>query len=203
MLAAAGEPVDGTGAPIVEVVDATALELRTGVPPEQATRVHPGLVAVLDVVEAGGRRFEGKVVAVSPVADETTGLVGMRVRVENPDGALKAGTPARAYVLLEVHRNVLTVPRSALVPLVQGETAPAQAAATEDTHALAVERVNPDRKVERRPVVTGVTEGEVVELRSGVVEGDLVVVRGAYALPDGTVVQPIAPAPAGGDGGAR
>ncbi len=200
---ATGEPVDGTGAPIIEIVDATALELRAGVSPEQALRVRWDAPAELTAAGAGERRFEGRVVAVSPVADPATGLVGVRVQVQNPDRTLKGGTPARAGLTVSVHRNVLTVPRSALVPLVQGQSAPAQAAESGDTRALAVERVNADRKVERRAVVTGASDGEVVEIQSGVSEGDEVVVRGAYALPDGTVVQPIAPAPSGADGGLR
>jgi multidrug efflux pump subunit AcrA (membrane-fusion protein) len=43
-------------------------------------------------------------------------------------------------------------------------------------------------KAERRPVVTGLTDGQHVEVKSGLKAGELVITGGQSGLPDGTAI---------------
>ena len=122
----------------------------------------------------------GAVVAIAPTVDDA-GTVVVRVGVENPDGALKAGAAGRAEIQLARLEKVLTVPNQAIVPLAQDESGVAP-------HALAVEVVQADGTVVRRAVTVGASGGARVQVVEGLHEGEQVVVGGAYALPDGTRV---------------
>ena len=178
---APGEPSDGTGKPVVEIADTRVLELHAHFAPAQAVRLRAGDVAQVSVLGADNEARQGKVVAIAPTVEDT-GTVQVRIAVENPDGALKAGAAARARVVLAVDRGVLTVPKQALVPLDQDASGAA-------IRQLAVELVQPGDVVHRQAVVLGASSGERAEVREGVHEGDRVVVGGAYALPEGARVE--------------
>ena len=107
LFASPGEPVDGSGKPILEVADTRVLELRAAVPPAQAVQLKPGQPARVKVDGLGERGFDGQVAAVAPMIDPATGVGTVRVRVDNADGALKGGAPARARVVLEARPQVL------------------------------------------------------------------------------------------------
>jgi RND family efflux transporter MFP subunit len=189
VFATAGEPVDASGKPVIEVADMRALELRGGVTPAQAARLSPGLQAQL---LTDGAPLPATVVAVSPGIDPATGLAGVRLRADNPGERLRAGATLRARIQLGGHAGVLTVPRAALVPFEQGESA---AHDTPDGGAdpagrLAVERIDDDGAVHRVAVEVGASEGDVVEVTGALAAGQRVVTQGAYALPDGTKVTP-------------
>ncbi len=203
---AAGEQVDASGKPLVEVVDNTALELRGGVPSQAAAQVRPGMQADVQLQETAGGAVPGTVIAVAPVVDAATGLVTIRIRVDNPGARIKAGTPARARIVVGRRAAALTIPRSAVVPLQQGESAPAAAELSTGAAGYAVEKVDDDGRVHRQQVTLGASAGDRVEVRSGLSEGDRVVAQGAYALPDGTPVTEAAasePSREPTDGGAR
>jgi len=183
LFAAAGEPVDGSGKPILEVADTRVLELRAAVSPTQAVRLKPGQRAQIKVDGLGDRAFDGEVAAVAPVIDPATGVGTVRVRVENADGALKGGASARARVTLELRPQVLSVPREALVPREQGG-----ATAGGSGEGFAVERVE-GGVARRQAVEVGVVDSGFAQIKKGLAAGDVVVVQGAYALPDGTPVR--------------
>ncbi len=203
---AEGEPVDASGKPLLEIVDNSVLELRGGVSPMAAAQVRPAMPAdvLLQGADAGG--VPGEVITVAPVVDAATGLVTIRVRVDNPGAQIKAGTPGRARIVVGRRAGALTIPRSAIVPLQQGESAPSEAELSAGAAGFAAEKVDGNGRVHRQPVTLGAPAGDRIEVRSGLSEGDRVVTQGAYALPDGTLVRE-APASAQPgepvDGGAR
>jgi RND family efflux transporter MFP subunit len=193
VFAAAGEPVDGSGKPVVEVAKTETLELRAVVPVLDAARLLAGQRAEVEV-SGMEKRWEGTVVAVSPLLDATTGTATVRVRLENPEHLLKGGEVARSRIVISVREDVLAVPEESLVPqeqrggAVQGESAAGAAG------QLAVETVDAQGKALRRPVTLGVRGDGFAEIRSGLQEGERVIVQGAYALPDGTPVKMEGPA---------
>jgi RND family efflux transporter MFP subunit len=179
VFAAVGEPIDGSGKPVLEVVDTGVLELHAQFSPGEASRLHLGDSA--QVLAEGAPPRSGRVVGIAPTVDAASGAVGVRIRVENADGALKAGGSARAQVTLANHAGVLVVPRSALVPLAQDTSAPGP-------RSLAVEVVAADGSVHRTAVSVGALGPNRAEIREGLRQGEQVVVQGAYALPDGAQV---------------
>lgn len=181
VLAAVGEPVDGSGKPLVELADTSELEVHARFSPEAAARLRPGTPARIEV-QGGGEGVPARLVAIAPVIDPATGTVTARVRVANPQGALRVGGVARVRVTLAIHAGALVVPRAALVPLDQ-ETS------RQGARALAVERIGADGLAKRVAVQVVASDGDRVQVQGELAAGDAIAVDGAYALPDGTRVR--------------
>lgn len=95
----------GMGSALLRMANLDQMDLMIYVPETQLPRVAIGQTARVSVDAFEDRTFEGKVVFISPTAeftpkniqtkDERTKLMfGVKIRVANPDGALKAGIPA-------------------------------------------------------------------------------------------------------------
>ncbi len=77
-----------------EIVDTSVLEVRCTVPPAQARKLRVGQAAT--VRGPAEVRLRGKVTMISPAADEKTGRVPVRVRLDN------SGHELAAYVAVQV-----------------------------------------------------------------------------------------------------
>jgi len=173
VFARAGEAVDGNGQPVVEIAAPNPLEVRAAVAPHEAALLRPGMSAHLRA-EALKLEREGAVLAVAPAADVASGNILVRVRVDNADLSLKLGVLARASVVVARETDVISVPRSSLVPGTDGGTnvVLVQAGAA---HPVPVE-------------VAFVVPGRAV-LVSGLDGGEAVIAEGGYALPEGAKVE--------------
>jgi RND family efflux transporter MFP subunit len=167
--------MDGTGKPIIEVDQPDVLELRGELAPGPASRIHPDAVSRVRAAGVGQIRA-GRVRAVSPAVDPNTGLVTVRVEVDNHDGAFKVGVAGEADVVVAVKAGALSVPAAALL------------SAGGEGGARAVNVVDPEGRVGRRTVDVGAVADGWAEIRSGLTAGQPVVVGGTYALPEGTRV---------------
>lgn len=107
-LARAGESV-APGVPIVEILRSEDMKLRVYLPLEEAGRVRPGDESRVYVDAYGERFFPGAVQRVASAAeftpkdvhmpDERATLVfALDIRIPNPEGVLKDGFPADAYI---------------------------------------------------------------------------------------------------------
>lgn len=175
VLAAPGEPMDGTGKPIIEVDQPDVLELRGELAPGPAARIHPDAVAQVRAAGVGEVRA-GRVRAVSPAVDPNTGLVTVRVQVDNHDGVFKVGVAGEADVVVAVKTGVLSVPAAALL------------SAGGEGGTRAVNVVDAEGRIGRRVVDVGAISNGWAEIRSGLTAGQPVVVGGTYSLPEGTRV---------------
>jgi RND family efflux transporter MFP subunit len=182
ILVPAGQPVDGNGTPVIEVADASVLDVRAPIPAGSVGEIAIGQKSVLTVEGVGD--VEGEVVAIAPLVDSATNTVMVRVRVPNGAGRLRGGMFARGAILAP-ERSGFAVPRTALLPGDGGA-------------ATTVAILDGEGKVAHRALALGVEAGVEVEVRSGLADGDRVIATGGYSLPDGVEVEIVA-----GDGGAR
>jgi HlyD family secretion protein len=99
----------GVGANVLRITYLERVKLTIYVNETELGRVRIGQKADVTVDSHEGRAFPGKVVYISPVAEftpknvqtkeERTKLVfGVKIEIENPDGALKPGLPADATI---------------------------------------------------------------------------------------------------------
>jgi RND family efflux transporter MFP subunit len=174
LYAAVGEPMDGSGKPILEVAQVEVLELQGGAPPGRAGRLAPGQPA--EVAASGDSRM-GAVRAVSPAVDPASGLVRVRVQVPNPEARLKVGVTAEARILLRLIPDAVRVPLGALIPSGPGSMDASVNVVTDDGHAR------------RQKVEVGVKDTAYAEVISGLAAGNRVILSGSYSLPDGAAVQ--------------
>jgi cobalt-zinc-cadmium efflux system membrane fusion protein len=114
-----------------------------------------------------GQRFSGTVVYVGDLVDPIVRTVKVRCNVTNVERKLKPEMFARVHVQVGTKSLALALPRGAVV--MNGEES-----------LVFVERTATE--FERRRVATGVTSGELIEIRQGLQAGERVVVKGTLLL---------------------
>jgi membrane fusion protein, heavy metal efflux system len=132
-------------------------------------RVHVGQEVELKTDSRPGESFRGHVAFIVPVIDEATRTAKVRLEFPNPKGMLSAGQLVTARILADpklATLEALTVPRSA-IEQVEGKT---------------VVFVQKGDTFERRPVLTGTSGGDRVEIRKGLTAGEVVAIDGAFLL---------------------
>ncbi|HKV04827.1 MAG TPA: efflux RND transporter periplasmic adaptor subunit [Candidatus Acidoferrales bacterium] len=170
-----GEQVDGTAAqPIVEVANLRDVEFLANSPAMYLSKMHPGEPVNVTSEAVPGKRFPGRVVAISPAVDPATGVGLVRIRVPNTDGLLRLGMFLTAETAVDTHAHSLVVPPEAVYRDQSGEP---RVFIVNQTTATAT------------PVTLGIETKDRVELQAGVREGDTVILTGGYGLGDKAQIQ--------------
>jgi RND family efflux transporter MFP subunit len=176
LLVQLGERV-AAGQPLVEVVSARDLDFHAGVPAEALGRIRLGQTVTVSPSGAGPAAT-GRVTAIAPAVDSSSGLGEIVVRIAGTNG-LRAGTGGTGRLQLRLLRDALVIPEAALVPADSG---------------LQVFVVGADSIARGRAVQVLARTAARVAVQGELAPGDRVVVNGAYGLSDSTRVVPT-PAP--------
>jgi len=130
-------------------------------------QVYLGQPARIKVESFKDKTFLGKVTRIAPLGVEKDNVTTFEVRVsiDNPGGELKANMTANAEILLDEHKNVLTVPEQAVLY-------------DKDRNA-SVEVPDPSLKNGRRKVQihAGISNGTKTEILAGLKIGDTVILQ--------------------------
>ncbi len=130
-------------------------------------KVYLGQPARIKVESFKDKTFLGKVTKIAPLGVEKDNVTTFEVRVsiDNPGGELKANMTANAEILLEEHKNVLTVPEQAVI--------------YDKDRKASVEVPDPSQKKGRRAVsiVAGISNGTRTEVLSGLNNGQAVILQ--------------------------
>jgi membrane fusion protein (multidrug efflux system) len=182
MAAVLGATVDPAQT-LVEVTDASALDLVIPVPPAQAAHVRRG--ALVDMASQPGGDAEAlgmaTVADVGATIDSAARAVLVRAPITKPARQLRVGETVFARILVAAHENAVTVPVEALVP--EGE-------------GLKVFVVDAAHAAHATAVTVGVRDRDLAEITSGLSGGETVVTYGAYGITDSAKVLSPAESPA-------
>lgn len=130
-------------------------------------QVYLGQPAHIKVESFKDKTFVGKVTRIAPLGVEKDNVTTFEVRVsiDNPGGELKANMTANAEILLEEHKNALTVPEQAVI--------------YDKDRSASVEVPDPTQKTGRRKVriEAGISNGTRTEVLSGLKLGDTVILQ--------------------------
>lgn len=160
------------GTPAFSIVDLSVIEVVAGLPARQVERVELGQVARVELPNRGGMVVEGTVGHLGPDVDPRTRTWPVEIRLDNADGALRAGTVARVEILVAQRDGVPLVPESALV---NGDPLQVFVVADGVAHARTVQR--------------GQVSGDLVEVVGDVPIGADVATFGRQGLSDGVRVE--------------
>jgi HlyD family secretion protein len=147
--------------------DTTQVYVQGKVDEADIAHVYMNQPARIKVESFRDRIFNGKVTKIAPLGVEKDNVTTFEVRVsiDNPGGELKANMTANAEILLDEHKNVLTVPENAV---------------SYDNQKNAFVNI-PDRNQKdgsrKLQVKVGLSNGSVTEIASGLKEGDQVVLQ--------------------------
>ncbi len=130
-------------------------------------KVYLGQPARIKVESFRDKTFLGKVTKIAPLGVEKDNVTTFEVRVsiDNPGGELKANMTANAEILLEEHKNVLTVPEQAVM--------------YDKDRKASVEVPDAKDKSGRKkvPVTVGLSNGTRTEILAGLNPGATVVLQ--------------------------
>jgi RND family efflux transporter MFP subunit len=120
-----------------------------------------------------GRTVDGTVTRTAWALDPKTRTIRVEIDIPNPGGKLRPGLYAYATVIVEEHKDVLTVPTTAVVQ--------------EKDKAYCVTVVG--GKAVRTSIETGLGDGTRTEVTSGLGGGEEVVKAGAASIVEGQPVE--------------
>jgi HlyD family secretion protein len=161
--------------PLFVVARSDIVTIKVDVPEAYATEVNPGDRALIKVQALKGKRIDGKVSRIAWALDPKTRTIRVEVDIPNPGGNLRPGLYVYATIVVEEHRDVITLPSTAVFR-----------DQDQDFCVIVV-----DGKALRRPITIGLSDGALTEIVSGL-EGDAavsVVKASAASLTDGQPVQ--------------
>ena len=153
--------------PIMTIGDIRQVYVLGKVDESDIGKVSLGQPARIKVESFKDKTFDGKVTKISPMGTEKDNVTTFEVRVsiDNPGGELKANMTANAEILLEEHKDVLTVPEAAIV--------------YDKDKKASVDLYDPKAKEGKRKVAitAGISNGTKTEVLNGLKEGDQVVLQ--------------------------
>jgi membrane fusion protein, multidrug efflux system len=140
-----------------------------------AKRLRDGAVLPAAAYDRGAanKLADGTLQTFDSQIDPTTGTIKLRAQFQNDSRTLYPNQFVNIRLLLDTHKDVVTMTTSGVQRGVPGTF---------------VYLVNADSTVSVRPVKLGVTDGDRVEVMSGLQPGDRIVVDGADKLRDGAKI---------------
>jgi membrane fusion protein (multidrug efflux system) len=159
------------GMPVARVIDPYTLKLEAYLTEQQVRWVGTGDRASV-LLGSADEPVPGRVAWVGFEADRRTGKFKVEIEIPNPELTLRSGVIGRARLDKNVVRDVIAVPRDAVL---MGGGAPS---------AYVVE----GDRARRREITLGAAQGLMVVVTDGLRMGDRLVVRGQRELRDGSLV---------------
>jgi HlyD family secretion protein len=161
--------------PFLEISNANGLNLIANLPAEDGLKVRPGMDAHIASTDVPGRSIAGRVLSVGQV-DPQSNLLSVRVGVVGPPNGLRVGAFATADIVLRSMKNVVVVPRSAVV--------------TQEGKSV-VFTIGKGDTAHKNEVTLGPEEsgGKMISVLSGLKPDESVVSTGGYELTDGAKVK--------------
>ncbi len=171
-------PAATTGAPqgaaIVSLANFDTVRVRVAVPESDVPFVRPGTPAVITVAEVPGFRREAAVTRMSYALDDATRTMLAEIDVSNPQRTLRPGMYATVRLDVERHPGALLLPRESLIV---------------DASGRSLFVVDPEGKVRKVTVETGLEDASSVEVLRGVEADQPVVAVGRTPLENGQPVR--------------
>jgi HlyD family secretion protein len=170
----AGETA-AAGTPLLTVMDTSALIAKLHVGQMQAQELKLGAPATLTVPGVADP-VPAKVSLISPALDPGSTTVEVWLRVENPKGTFKSGTPVHATITGRTVTDAITVPAEAIQTDADGTS-------------KFVMIIAPDSTAHKKAVTLGIVNAEDVQILSGLTPADMVITTGGYGLDENTKVK--------------
>jgi RND family efflux transporter MFP subunit len=164
--------------PLFELVDGSTIRAVVCVPETDAPWIQVGLTPVrVSVPELPGGARPGTVSRSATALDPRTRTLRIEVDLANKAGDLLPGMFGQAALVLEVRKDAVTVPSTAVVR------------ADGDPAVLVVQ----EGRLRRRTIHAGLDDGKLTEVTSGLEPGEVVAAQ-ARGLSDGALVKLLEPA---------
>jgi len=160
------------GDKLVEILDLSQLLVEINVSERGILKLKKGQSVAVELYAQNGRTLAGKIRTIGIEADSRNRTFPVEIEVDNPKERLRPGMLARVTINQGVLKKQLVVPRHAIIERETGRV------------VFVVE----DGKARMRPIKTGVSREERVQITSGLKFGEQVIVEGHTKLTDKEIV---------------
>jgi RND family efflux transporter MFP subunit len=162
------------GSPVVTVMDTSSLLAKLHIAQAAAQKLKVGGEAELNIPGEDDPQ-KATIALISPALDPGSTTVEVWLKLPNPGGHYKAGTPVHAVIHGATIDNATQIAASAIVPADDGSTN--------------VMLIGSDGAAHKRAVKVGLRTSEKAQILSGVTSADMVITQGGYGLDEGTKVK--------------
>lgn len=156
------------GISLMTVQDISAVYILVKIRQEDISLIKQGMNTEITVDAYPERTFRGNVEIINPVVDQSARMLEVKIKVDNPDAALKPGMFAKVSLRTGIKSNVVAVPQEAL-------------AGKEGEYYVYVLEGN---RAKRQVVEIGQTLDRNIEIKSGLSQGQQVIVTNVNKLKD-------------------
>ncbi len=168
---------------IAEIADTDELEIKVSVAERFVSRISLGQTAVVTFDAYPGVEFKARVFEVSPVLDQASRTMSVKLKINPPDKRIKAGMYARVRLITESIKDAIVVPASAIITR---EGSPYLFVISSQKNG------DTPAKVRLCAVEQGILVDNKTEITKGLIAGDEIVVKGQNLLNDGASVNIVA-----------
>lgn len=158
------------GQSLAQLTNVATLKVTVPLSEQDIIKIKNGQTVKVTFDALPGKTASGRVSNIAVVADQA-GRFDVEITVPNASGQIRSGMSARVQFGGQARKNVVTIPKTALVSL----------AATPSVFII-----NAEGKAELRAIEVGNSlENNMIEVRSGLHDGDRLVVKGQDNLKEG------------------
>jgi len=158
--------------PVVMICDMDRVKVLVHLSEQDIGKVRKGQPAEIRVDSFPDRFFKGIVTSVTPAVNPMTRKLKVEITVPNPGHILKPGMFARVKIIVRELKNVLLVPRKAVL----------------EREGKKIVFTHENNRAKMINVLTGVEDEKNIEIKEGLKKGDEVIIEGNYALLEGTKI---------------
>ena len=161
--------------PLLSIMDSNELFLKTGISEKDIAAVHIGQDTEILIDAFPEVKFSGEVASKGVIVDPASKTMEIKIKIVEPHVDISPGMFARGNILIAHNPDTLTIPSTALTRRVEG------------LFVFVLDK-NEDT-VSKRPIITGITEGNQVEIIDGLQEDEIIVILGNIAIEEGERVR--------------
>ncbi len=166
--------------PLLRIVSYRKVHTVVHVVEKDYPRVQAGQLATIQVDSFPNEEFSGKVIRKAPVLNPGTRTAAVEIEIPNPDLHLKPGMHARVSLIF-VEREATVLPMASIL---EKNKKPA-------VYVLNSSGNDKAPTVRLQEIVTGIQDGELVEVLSGLSTSDQIVTLGVRVVKNGQAVKPV------------
>jgi RND family efflux transporter MFP subunit len=159
--------------PILTIMNIETVRIYVDIPEPDVPFIKKGMPATFTLSALPGKEFSGEVVRFSTSLDPSTRTMRTEVYIPNPDHVLLPGMFGYVTLVLERHKNTLTLPAECLIIEKEGKF----------VYTVV------DNRVKKVPVETGIDTGIQVEITSGLAGEEDIIVAGKGSVSEGMQVK--------------
>ena len=163
-----------TQVPVATVGRLQQLQVRTFIPERFISRISLGMKANLSFEAYPGEEFMAEVTELSPVVDELSRTMEIKMNLKDDKKKIKAGMYAKISLITEVKENIVRIPSDCII---------------ERFGEQFVFVMDGEDRVVRRVIKQGIRISGVSEIISGLTSGETIVFQGQTLLDDGAPVK--------------